>query len=98
MKEVKWYYDGVLRLIAKKLNLKDFEVLSHDEIENGINNIDESVIPLFEQFKDSYDKYNTYFEDTYKDKSFTIEETEKYNHLSKEINIQRDKLLEKVNI
>lgn len=97
MKETKWYYDGVLKLIAKKLDIKDFEILNNDEIRNAVDNVDGAIMTLFEEFKKTYDNYNTYFEETYMDKPFTIEETEKYNNLSREMNLQRDKLLEKSN-
>lgn len=90
------YYNDLLRIIAMRLKVEGYDYKAHADLQNDINNIDKSIIPLFENFKVAYDKYSDYFNSTYRDLPFTAEESAQYNKFSKEMYNIRENLMSKL--
>lgn len=97
MKETLWYYDELIKLLAQKLQIANYEVEDIDILKNKIEAKDPNILSSFNQFKDDYEAYNNYYNEKSKDgtreEPFSIDEMREYNRLSEKMNKQREDLL-----
>lgn len=94
MTDINWYIDGFTRIIAQNLNIENYDVETLSTLNNSIISVNQNASELLDKFKTAYNDYNSYYENTYNGKPFTINEIKEYNILSDKMNHIRTELLE----
>jgi len=100
MIETLWYYDELIKLLAQKLKICNYDVEDINTLKNKIAEKNPDILTSFDDFKNDYEAYNNYYNEKSKHgtrkEPFSIDEMQEYNRLSEKMNEKRENLLKLV--